>query len=187
MKAQYGRHYGRNIKNLLYLFYPKAQFFINQFLKIMANTYTQLSTHAVFSVKGRENLLSGTTRVELFPYISGILKSIHNYPLAVGGYKDHVHVFFELNPSCSTSEVLEKIKSNSSKWINEKKFMPGKFVWQLGYAAFSYARSQRNDVIQYIVNQEQHHKKRTFREEYLDFLEKYAVDYDLKYLFEFYD
>ena len=153
----------------------------------MSNTYTQLNIHAVFSVKGRENLLSGTIRNELFPYIAGIVKNTGNFPLVINGYKDHVHLFFELNPSISVSEVIEKVKSNSSKWINEKKFMPGKFSWQVGYSAFSYSRSQRDDVIQYIVNQEQHHKGTSFREEYLNFLEKFRMDYDRRYLFEFYD
>ena len=152
----------------------------------MANTYTQLNIHAVFSVKGRENLLSKTVRDELFPYIAGIVKSFNNFPLAVNGYKDHVHLFFELSPSLSVSDVLEKVKSNSSKWINDKKLMPGKFSWQAGYAAFSYSRSQRANVIQYIVNQEQHHKNTTFREEYLKFLEMFKLDVDLRYLFEFY-
>ncbi len=153
----------------------------------MANTYTQFNIHAVFSVKGRENLLSGKIRNELFPYISGIIKSTDNYPLIVNGYRDHVHLLFELNPSKSVSNVMEKVKSNSSKWINEKKFMPGIFRWQTGYAAFSYSRSQRDDVIQYIVNQEKHHKRTTFREEYLNFMEKFKVNFDRKYLFEFYD
>jgi putative transposase len=153
----------------------------------MANTYTQLNIHAVFSVKGRENLLSENLRNELFPYISGIIKNNRHYPLTIGGYRDHVHLFLELNPSASVSDILEKVKSNSSKWINEKRILPGKFSWQAGYAAFSYSRSQRNDVIQYIVNQEQHHKKTTFREEYLDLLAKFRVDFDLRYLFEFYE
>jgi putative transposase len=153
----------------------------------MANTYTQLNTHAVFSVKGRENLLSEKIRNELFPYISGIIKNINNYPLAVNGYKDHVHVFFELNPTCTISDILNKLKSNSSKWINDQKFLPGKFYWQEGYGAFSYSRSQRHDVIQYIMNQEQHHKQTSFREEYLKLLENFEVDYDMRYLFEFYE
>ena len=153
----------------------------------MANTYTQLNIHAVFSVKGRENLLSLNVRNELFPYISGIVKNTGNFLLAVNGYKDHVHLFFELNPANCISTIMEQVKSNSSKWINEKKFMPGKFCWQTGYAAFSYSRSQRDSVIQYIVNQEQHHRKTTFREEYLNFLEKFKMEYDMRYLYEFYD
>jgi len=153
----------------------------------MANTYTQLNIHGVFSVKGRENTLSSAIRSELFPYITGILKSTENYPLAVNGFKDHIHVFFEIIPSQSISEIMNKVKTNSSKWINDRKFMPGRFSWQEGYAAFSYSRSQRNNVIQYIMNQEQHHHKTTFREEYLNLLEEFKVEYDLKYLFEFYN
>jgi REP element-mobilizing transposase RayT len=137
----------------------------------MANTYTQLNIHAVFSVKGRENLLSANIRTTLFPYLSGILKNANNFPLAVNGYKDHVHVLFELDPTFAISDVLKKLKANSSKWVNDQKLMPGKFYWQEGYAAFSYSRSQRNDVIRYIMNQEQHHKTSTFREEYLKLLE----------------
>ena len=152
----------------------------------MVNTYTQLNIHAVFSVKGRENLLSEIVRNELFPYLSGIIKSLNNYPLAINGYKDHVHIFFELDPTLSISNVMNKLKSNSSKWINEKKFMPRKFNWQAGFAAFSYLKSQRDDVIQYIINQEQHYRKASFREEYLKLLEKFEIDYYMRYLFEFY-
>jgi len=153
----------------------------------MANTYTQLNIHAVFSVKGRENLLSASLRNNVFPYISGILKNINQFPLAVNGYKDHVHLLFELNPSNSISDLMSIIKSNSSKWINQQKIMRGNFFWQAGFAAFSYSRSQRNDVIQYIMNQEEHHKKTTFREEYLKLLEQFGIEYNNQYLFEFYE
>jgi REP element-mobilizing transposase RayT len=153
----------------------------------MANTYTQLNVHAVFSVKGRENTLSSKMRPDLFAFISGILSRLNCFPLAVNGFKDHIHMFFELHPTKSVSDILEKVKSGSSKWINEKKFMPGTFSWQSGYSAFTYSRSQRNDVIGYIMNQEEHHKKATFREEYLRLLEKFEMDYDPKYIFEFYE
>jgi putative transposase len=153
----------------------------------MANTYTQLNIHAVFSVMGRENLLSEKMRMELFPYISGILKNTGNFPLAINGYKDHVHLFFELLPISQISDVLNKVKSNSSKWINDNRFFPGKFSWQEGYGAFSYSRSQRHNVIQYIMNQEEHHRKTTFREEYLELLKSFEVDFDLRYVFEFYE
>ncbi|MFO7369350.1 MAG: IS200/IS605 family transposase [Bacteroidales bacterium] len=153
----------------------------------MANTYTQLNVHAVFSVKGRGNFLSSSVRSELYPFISGILKKSGNFPLAINGYKDHVHAFFEINPANSVSDVLKEIKSNSSRWINDQRFMPGKFNWQTGFGAFSYSRSQRNSVIQYIVNQEQHHHVSTFREEYLKLLEKFEIDYNLHFTFEFYD
>jgi REP element-mobilizing transposase RayT len=152
----------------------------------MANTYTQLNIHAVFSVKGRENLLSAMVRKELFLYAAGILKDSKNYPLAVNGFRDHLHVFFELNPSNSVSDVMNKLKANSSKWVNERKFMPGVFNWQAGYAAFTYSRSQRNVVIQYIINQEQHHHKTTFKEEYLQILKEFGINHDMRYLFDFY-
>jgi putative transposase len=153
----------------------------------MANTYSQLNVHGVFSVKGRENFLLNEFRPRLFEYISGILKNTGQFPLAVNGYKDHIHIFFELETKKSVSDVLETIKANSSKWINEKKLIPGKFQWQKGFGAFSYSRSQRNDVIRYIMEQEEHHKRRFFREEYLELLDRFEVDYDPRYLFEFYD
>jgi REP element-mobilizing transposase RayT len=153
----------------------------------MANTYTQLNVHAVFSVLGRENLLTDKLRPELFKYISGILKNNKQFPLAVNGYKDHVHLFFELNPTTSVSEIVQIAKTNSSKWINENKFMRGKFNWQSGYGAFTYMRSQRNDVINYIVNQEKHHARLSFKDEYLNLLQKFEIDFNDAYLFEFYD
>ncbi len=153
----------------------------------MANTYTQLNIHGVFSVLGRENLLSNKFRPDLFKYISGILKNSKQFPLAVNGHKDHVHIFFELHPTNSISEIMQKIKANSSKWINTNKFLPGKFNWQSGYGAFSYSRSQRDNVINYIINQEKHHKKRTFKEEYLELLRKFEIDFDDAYIFDFYD
>lgn len=153
----------------------------------MANTYTQLNIHAVFSVLGRQNLLSDKLRPELFKYISGILKNSKQFPLAVNGYKDHVHVFFELHPTTSVSEIIQIVKTNSSKWINENKFLARKFNWQKGYGAFSYSRSQRNNVINYITNQEKHHAKSSFKEEYLELLQKFEIDYNDAYLFEFYN
>lgn len=153
----------------------------------MANTYTQLNVQSVFAVKGRENILAPNFRYRLFEYISGILLNHKQYPLAVNGDKDHVHVFFELNPTTSLSDVLEIIKANSSKWINSNNFIRGHFEWQRGFSGFTYSRSQRNSVIQYIMNQEIHHKKRTFREEYLDILKKFEMEYDERYIFEFYE
>jgi len=153
----------------------------------MANTYTQINIHGVFSVKGREKFLLKEFRPRLFEYLSGILKNTNQYPLAVNGYKDHVHLFFELDPKKSVSDVMRIVKTNSSKWINENGYIKGKFSWQEGYGAFSYARSQRNNVIKYIMYQELHHKKSTFREEYLDLLKKFEIEFDNHYVFEFYD
>lgn len=153
----------------------------------MANTYTQLNIHAVFSVKGRRSFLMKEFRPRLFEYISGILKNTGQFPLAVNGWKDHIHIFFELHPTKSTSDVLDVVKANSSKWINENRFLPDKFNWQKGFGAFTYSRSQRNDVIQYIINQEKHHQETTFRIEYLRMLENFEIGYDPRYLFEFFD
>jgi putative transposase len=172
--------------------YEKTKFFLNLnteliIIKSMANTYTQLNVQTVFAVKGRENIITSHFRNQLFEYIAGILRNIKQYPLAVNGYKDHVHIFFELNPDSSLSNVLETVKSNSSKWINSNKFVLGRFEWQRGYGGFTYSRSQRNGVIQYIMNQERHHKTLTFRDEYLEMLEKFEMEYDERYIFEFYD
>jgi putative transposase len=153
----------------------------------LPNTYTQLNIQAVFSMKGRENFLLNTYRSRLFEYMAGILRNIGQYPLAVNGTRDHVHLFFELHPTKNISDIMEVVKSNSSKWINENHFILGKFHWQSGYGAFSYSHSQRDDVIQYIMNQEKHHKQQSFREEYLEYLKMFEIQYNSDYLFEFYD
>jgi putative transposase len=153
----------------------------------MANTYTQINVHVVFAVKGRENLLNDKFINRLFEYINGILVNLNQFPLAVGGYKNHVHIFFELNPDTLLSDIVGKVKANSSKWINDNKFVTGHFEWQRGYGAFSYSRSQRNEVIRYIMNQEEHHRIKTFKDEYIGMLNKSGIAYDENYLFEFYD
>ncbi len=153
----------------------------------MANTYTQLNIQLIFVVNGRDNILKNTFRSDIFKYISGILKEAHQFPLAVNGYLDHVHAFFELNPKTSVSEIARIVKTNSSKWINENNFIGNKFNWQTGYGGFSYSHSQRDTVIKYIKNQEQHHKKKTFKEEYLEFLTAFDIKHDKKYLFEWVD
>ena len=153
----------------------------------MANTYTQLNIQLIFAVKGRDCILKNTFRQEVFKYISGILKENKQYPLAVNGYLDHVHAFFELNPKDSISDIARIIKSNSSKWINDNNFIGTKFHWQEGYGAFSYSRSQRDKVIKYIVNQEKHHKKTSFKDEYHNFLKAFEIEYDEKYMFEWID
>ena len=153
----------------------------------MPNTYTQMNIHAVFAVKGRENIINRNFRDELHKYIHGILSNKKQYPLAVNGWKDHIHIFFEMLPVSNLSDIIQVVKASSSKWINEQKFIRGKFSWQEGYGGFTYAKSQRNEVINYIKDQEKHHSKQTFREEYLDLLKKFEIKYDEKYLFEFYE
>ena len=153
----------------------------------MANTYTQFNILIVFSVKGRSNFLSDKLRPELFRYITGIINQKKHYSLAVNGYKDHGQIFFEYNPSFSVSDLIRDIKSGSSKWINDQKIIVGKFSWQEGYGGFSYSKSQRNSVINYIMNQEQHHKNKTFKEEYLQLLKDFDIEFQNEYVFEFYD
>ncbi len=153
----------------------------------MANTYSQINIHCVFAVKGRENIITKNFREELHRYMSGILKNDGVFPLAVGGWNDHVHVFFELTPDLKISDLIRMLKATSSKWINDNRLVLGKFQWQEGYGAFSYSRSQRDNVINYIMKQEEHHKKRTFREEYLELLKNFEVEYKQEYVFEFYE
>jgi len=153
----------------------------------MPNTYTQINIHAVFAVKGRENIIYKELMEELCKYMHGIMVNLKQYPLAISGHKNHVHLFFEQNPDTTLSDIVEKVKANSSKWMNLHKKLPGHFEWQRGYGGFSYARSQRNEVIQYIMNQEIHHQEKTFSDEYMAILMNYEIDFDHRYLFEFYE
>ena len=153
----------------------------------MANTYSQISIHVVFAVKGRENFITSEWRDELHRYISGIITENGAKSLAVGGWKDHVHIFFGMPLTTSIADFVGIVKASSSKWINERRFVKGKFQWQLGYGAFTHSRSQRDGVIKYIMTQEDHHRNKTFKEEYLKMLSDFEIEYDAKYLFEFYD
>ena len=151
----------------------------------MANTFSQLYIHIVFSVKGRENLIHAKWKDELYKYVCGIVNGNHQKVYAIGGMPDHIHLLVSIKPDISISELVRDIKSNSSKWINNKKFVLGKFQWQECFGAFSYAQSQIDVVINYINNQEQHHTKKSFKEEYVELLQKFKIDFDEKYLFEF--
>jgi REP element-mobilizing transposase RayT len=153
----------------------------------MANTYTQMYVQIVFSVQGRANIISERFRDELEKYICGIVSANKCKPIAIYCNPDHSHVFVGIHPTISVSKITEQIKSGSSNWINERKFIVGKFNWQDGYGAFTYSKSQVDNVVKYIQNQPEHHKKQTFREEYLLLLEKFEIVYDTKYLFEWYE
>ena len=150
----------------------------------MANTFTQIYIHIVFSVKQRESLIQNEWREELHKYITGIIQNKDHKLLAINTMPDHIHIFIGMKPDTSLSELVRDVKANSSKWINEKKFIKTKFQWQEGFGAFSYSHSQLNEVISYIKEQQEHHRKRTFREEYISFLKKYDVQYDSKYVFD---
>lgn len=149
----------------------------------MANTYTQIHLQFVFAVKYRDGIIHSSFKEELHQYISGIIKFNNHKLLAINAMPDHVHVFIGMRPTQSISDLLQDIKGSSSKWINEKKFLKVKFEWQEGYGAFSYSKSHVDNVIRYIQNQEIHHKKESFREEYLNFLKAFEVDYDERYIF----
>ena len=154
---------------------------------IMPNTYSQINIQAVFAVRSREGLIAASWRSDLFQYMAGILRHEAGYPLAVGGWRDHVHVFFEQKSSQSTADVVRVLKCNSSKWVNDQGLLPVKFAWQEGYGAFSYARRQRDVVIRYIMNQEQHHARKTFRQEYLSLLDEFEIPFVDRYLFDFFE
>jgi REP element-mobilizing transposase RayT len=121
---------------------------------------------------------------ELYKYITGITQSYNHKLLAINGMPDHVHMFFGMRPTQSLSDLMQDIKGGSSQWINDKKFSKSRFEWQQGFGAFSYSKSQASTVIGYIHNQEAHHTKRTFHEEYRELLRLFEVDYDDKYIFK---
>ncbi|MDQ2177324.1 IS200/IS605 family transposase [Marinifilum sp. D714] len=153
----------------------------------MANTYTQLYIQYVFSVKGRGNFIKEKFRDELEKVMCGIVTNHKCKTYAIYCNPDHTHIFVGMHPSVSPSKLMEQVKSGASNWLNHKKYIPGKFNWQDGYGAFTYSKSHIDRVVKYVLNQPEHHKKHTFREEYLSFLKKFDVDYDPEYLFEWYD
>jgi len=150
----------------------------------MANTYTQIHIQAVFSVQNRDCVIQKTWKDELYKYMIGIISNHGHKVLAINGMPDHVHVFFGMRPTQSLSDVMQDLKGDSSKWINQKGFVIGRFSWQEGYGAFSYSKSHVNAVIEYVKNQEEHHRNKTFIEEYHEFLKKFEVDFDNKYIFK---
>jgi len=150
----------------------------------MANTYTQIYIQIVFAVKGRQNLIPKENREELHKFITGIVSNRNQKLFAVFAMPDHVHILVSISPTITISDLVRDIKAGSSKLINEKEWMNGKFNWQEGYGAFSYSKSSIDSVVKYILNQEEHHKKKTFKEEYLDFMGKFEIKYDPEYLFE---
>lgn len=153
----------------------------------MANTYSQITIHVAFAVKYRENFITKDWRDNLHQYISGIITKKGAKSLAVGGWKDHVHILFGMPVTTCISDFMSAVKASSSAWVNDQHFVKGKFEWQAGYGAFSFAKSQRNIVIKYIMNQEEHHRTKTFKAEYMKMLTDFDIAYEDKYLFEFYD
>ena len=149
--------------------------------------FTQLYTHLVFAVKYRERLLRKEIRGEVFSYISGIITNRKHKSIIINGMSDHIHILLGLNPDDKISDLVACVKRESSMFINQIDLLNGKFYWQEGYGAFSYGRSQLDVIYNYIAGQENHHTKRTFRQEYTELLRKFEIEYDAKYLFDFFD
>lgn len=150
----------------------------------MAGTYSQIYIQYVFAVKGRENFLKNEWKDIVFKYIAGIINGKKQKSIIVNGVSDHVHLFVGLKPSMKISDLIRDIKNNSSNFINQQKWVDGHFSWQEGYGAFSYSHSQIENVYNYILNQPAHHKKKTFREEYFELLQKFEIEFDENFLFD---
>jgi REP element-mobilizing transposase RayT len=150
----------------------------------MANTYTQLYVHSTFAVKYRQAMLHHSWRSRLHQYICGIVTHQKNKVLAINSVDDHVHILLSMRPDQSLSDLMEKVKGDSSGWINDHHFTPRHFNWQRGFGGFSVSKSGVHNVVQYILNQEEHHKKKTFREEYLELLREYEIDFNEAYIFK---
>jgi putative transposase len=150
----------------------------------MANTYTQIHIQLVFAVKYRASLISPEWKEELHQYITGVIHKYDHKLLRINGMPDHIHILFGMRPTQALSDLVQHVKQDSSRWINEKQLVQGKFSWQSGFGAFSYSRSDVPNVIAYIRDQEKHHQVRTFQEEYLELLKEFEVEHDERYIFK---
>ena len=150
----------------------------------MANTYTQMYLHVVFAVEGRQSLIQPEHNDELQKYITGIITAQKHKLIAINNLPDHLHLLVGLRPDAALSDLMRDVKASSSKFINEKRWVIGRFSWQEGFGAFSCSRSQLDTVIRYIENQQKNHAKKSFREEYVALLEKFGVEYDPRYIFK---
>lgn len=148
------------------------------------STYSQIYIQAVMAVKGRNSLISSSWEEELYKYITGIITKKEQKLIAINGMPDHIHILIGMKPTCCLSDLVREVKKASNALINEKRLTRSKFEWQEGYGAFSYSHSALDQVIAYIQNQKEHHRKKSFREEYLDFLEKFEIEFNPSYLFD---
>jgi len=153
----------------------------------MSNTYTKIYIQTVFAVKNRNALIRKTWKERLHKYITGIIQNMGHKLIAVNSVHNHIHIFIGYKPHMAFSDIVRDVKSNSTLFINDEIRLPKKFYWQEGYGAFSYSEAQIDNVVKYILNQEEHHRTKTFREEYLSFLKEFRIEYDEKYLFDWID
>ena len=149
-----------------------------------SGTFSQIYIQIVFAVKGRHSLIKPEWEEELYKYITGIVKNKGQKMLAINGIPDHIHIFIGMKPSCRLSDLVREIKKSSNTFIKDKHFTRYKFEWQEGYGAFSYSHSALDNVVRYVNNQKEHHKKKTFKEEYKEFLEKFNIEFKDEYLFK---
>lgn len=152
---------------------------------IMANTYTQIHIQTVFAVQNRQSLIKNEWKDELYKYITGIMQNNNHKVLQINEMPDHIHILFGMRPTQSLSDLMKQVKQDSSKWINVKGFLNGKFAWQAGFGAFSYSKSELSNVNNYIKNQEIHHRSKTFQEEYLELLKEFNIEFDERYILKY--
>jgi REP element-mobilizing transposase RayT len=150
----------------------------------MANTYTQIHIQIVFAVQNRECVIQSKWKDELYKYITGIVQNNKHKLLAINGMPDHIHILIGYRPAQSLSDLMQDVKGSSSKWINEKRFVQGRFSWQEGYSAFSYSKNDLPKIIGYIQHQYEHHMRKTFLEEYLELLKEFDIEYDNRFVFK---
>jgi putative transposase len=149
----------------------------------LANTYTQIYIHAVFAVRSRQNLIPADHGEEIRKYMTGTVTNLGSKLIAINNMPDHCHLLIGLKPDTSLSDLIGKVKSGSTGFINKQRLVSGHFDWQEGFGAFSYSRSQLGSVIGYIDRQQEHHRKKTFREEYIALLDEFEVAFDRRYIF----
>ena len=153
----------------------------------MANTFSQIYIQVVFAVQGREASIGKEWEERFYQYITGIIREKGQKMIAIGGTSNHIHIFIGMKPSCCLSDLVREVKKSSNEFVKDEKLCRYRFSWQEGYGAFSYGHSQIDAVVKYIMNQKEHHKKHTFKEEYVKFLKKFEIEHDEKYLFEWYN
>jgi putative transposase len=151
----------------------------------MANTYSQIYIQTVFAVENRQSLIKPEFKEDLYKYITGIVRNQGQKLISINGMPDHVHILIGLKPAMALADLVREIKADSTNFINENKWVHGRFNWQEGYGAFSYGHSQLDTIIRYIHNQEKHHQKRSFKDEYLTLLRKFDIAFEDKYVFKF--
>ncbi|WP_428668585.1 IS200/IS605 family transposase [Runella sp.] len=150
----------------------------------MANTYSKIYLQIVFAVKGRQSLIHSSWEERLYRYLTGVVQTKGQKMLSINGVANHIHLLIGVKPDCCVSDLVREIKKSSTQFINENRFAQSQFAWQVGFGVFSYHESMLDKVIRYIENQKEHHKKHTFKEEYIAFLKAFNIDYEEKYLFD---